>query len=117
MSDMNNLSAKELEAQANAILAAADEAEGKKPKKGGKKAAAPAAEEPPRMMTDEEAKKAGILRLTDKQVAALPAASWLINNERLRELLAKGKKEGKLDKLDESEEIMFGLPRPEQNHM
>ena len=97
MSDMNNLSAKELEAQANAILAAADEAEGKKPKKGGKKAAAPAAEEPPRMMTDEEAKKAGILRLTDKQVAALPAASWLINNERLRELLAKGKKEGKLD--------------------
>jgi RNA polymerase primary sigma factor len=49
------------------------------------------------MMTDEEAKKAGILRLTDKQVAALPAASWLINNERLRELLAKGKKDGKLD--------------------
>ena len=96
MSDMKELSAKELEAQANAILAAADEAEGKKPKRGSKKAA-PVIEEPPRMMTDEEAKKAGILRLTDKQVAALPAASWLINNERLRELLAKGKKDGKLD--------------------
>ncbi|HJB31841.1 MAG TPA: RNA polymerase sigma factor RpoD [Candidatus Oscillibacter excrementavium] len=48
-------------------------------------------------MTDEEAKKAGILRLDDKQVAALPAASWLMNNEKLRELLARGKKKGKLD--------------------
>ncbi|MGO5050519.1 RNA polymerase sigma factor RpoD [Dysosmobacter sp. Sow4_B12] len=53
-------------------------------------------------MTDEEAKKAGIVRLDDKQVAALPAASWLINNEKLRELLAKGKKKGKL----ESAELM-----------
>ena len=48
-------------------------------------------------MTDEEARKAGIVRLDDKQVAALPAASWLIGNEKLRELLAKGKKKGKLD--------------------
>ncbi|MCI9609385.1 MAG: RNA polymerase sigma factor RpoD [Oscillibacter sp.] len=53
-------------------------------------------------MTDEEAKKAGIVRLDDKQVAALPAASWLINNEKLRELLAKSKKRGKL----ESAELM-----------
>ena len=53
-------------------------------------------------MTDEEARKAGIIRLDDKQVAALPAASWLINNEKLRELLAKGKKRGKL----ESTELM-----------
>ncbi|MCI8818735.1 MAG: RNA polymerase sigma factor RpoD [Oscillibacter sp.] len=53
-------------------------------------------------MTDEEAKKAGILRLDDKQVAALPAASWLIGNEKLRELLAKSKKKGKL----ESAELM-----------
>lgn len=53
-------------------------------------------EEPPRIMTDEEAKKAGILRLDDKQVAALPAASWLIGNEKLRELLALGKKKGRL---------------------
>ncbi len=53
-------------------------------------------------MTDEEAKKAGIVRLDDKQVAALPAASWLINNEKLRELLAKSKKKGKV----ESAELM-----------
>jgi RNA polymerase primary sigma factor len=53
-------------------------------------------------MTDEEAKKAGIVRLDDKQVAALPAAGWLINSEKLRELLAKGKKKGKL----ESSELM-----------
>ena len=48
-------------------------------------------------MTDEEAKKAGIVRLDDKQVAALPAASWLMGQEKLRELLARGKKKGKLD--------------------
>lgn len=42
----------------------------------------------------------GILRLDDKQVAALPAASWLMNNEKLRELLARGKKKGKLDSAD-----------------
>ena len=54
------------------------------------------------LMTDEEALKAGILRLTDSQVAALPAASWLIQNEKLRQLLAQGKKKGKL----ESAELM-----------
>ena len=48
-------------------------------------------------MTDEEAKKAGSLRLDDKQVAALPAASWLAGQEKLRELLAQGKKKGRLD--------------------
>ena len=92
----------ELELQADALLAAADAAEGKPAKKTAKKAAAEAAAEPPRVMTDEEAKKAGIIRLDDKQVAALPAASWLINSEKLRELLAKGKKKGKL----ESSELM-----------
>ena len=94
----------ELELQADALLAAADvaEAEVKPAKKSGKKAAAESAAEAPRVMTDEEAKKAGIVRLDDKQVAALPAASWLINNEKLRELLAKGKKKGKL----ESSELM-----------
>ena len=50
-----------------------------------------------RVLTDEEAKKAGIVRLDDKQVAALPAASWLMGQEKLRELLARGKKKGKLD--------------------
>ena len=94
MTNYNGFTAAELEAQANALLAAADEEMKKPAKKGTKKAVE---EEAPRMMTDEEAKKAGILRLTDKQVAALPAASWLATNERLRELLAKGKKKGKLE--------------------
>ena len=85
----------ELELQADALLAAADAAEA--PQKGKK-----APEESPHVLTDEEAKKAGIVRLDDKQVAALPAAGWLINSEKLRELLAKGKKKGKL----ESSELM-----------
>ena len=80
----NKQDPKELERQADAILAAAE------------------GEETPHIMTDEEAKKAGIVRLDDKQVAALPAASWLINNEKLRELLAKSKKKGKV----ESAELM-----------
>ena len=88
----NKQDAKELERQGDAILAAAGT---------GEDASSPV-EEAPRIMTDEEAKKAGIVRLDDKQVAALPAASWLINNEKLRELLAKSKKKGKL----ESAELM-----------
>ena len=89
MSNKQELTQKELERQADAILAAGTD---------------PKAQEnaPPPIMTDEEAKKAGILRLDDKQVAALPAASWLIGNEKLRELLAKSKKKGKL----ESAELM-----------
>ena len=89
MSNKQELTQKELERQADAILAAGPD---------------PKAQEnaPPPIMTDEEAKKAGILRLDDKQVAALPAASWLIGNEKLRELLAKSKKKGKL----ESAELM-----------
>ena len=79
-----------LEQQADALLAAADEENHK------------AAGAAPGVLTDEEAKKAGILRLDDKQVAALPAASWLSGNEKLRELLARGKKKGKL----ESTELM-----------
>ncbi len=45
-----------------------------------------------RLLTDEEAKKAGIVRLDDKQVAALPAASWLMGQEKLRELLARARR-------------------------
>jgi len=94
MSNKQDLTQQELDRQTDAFLAAAE--------------AAPLAETAadgspvPHVMTDEEAKKAGIVRLDDKQVAALPAASWLINNEKLRELLAKGKKKGKL----ESSELM-----------
>ena len=87
MSNKKEPTARELEKQADALLAAADAAE--------------KAKNPP-IMTDAEAKKAGILRLDDKQVAALPAAAWLMNNEKLRELLARGKKKGKL----ESSELM-----------
>ena len=114
MANKKELTPEELEQQADALLAAADElekeqaAQAEEPaarpaKKSAKKKEAEAApQEPPRVLTDEEAKKAGIVRLDDKQVAALPAASWLINNEKLRELLAKGKKKGKL----ESAELM-----------
>jgi len=105
MTTKKELTPEELEQQADALLAAAEAEEAAapaaKPSKRSKKAAAPVAETNS-VMTDEEAKKAGILRLDDKQVAALPAASWLINNEKLRELLAKGKKKGKL----ESAELM-----------
>ena len=106
MAKKKELTPEELEQQANALLAAAEAAEagdaetevGKPAVKPGKKASADHdSEELPRIMTDEEAKKAGIVRLDDKQVAALPAATWLIGNEKLRELLAKGKKKGKLD--------------------
>ena len=105
MAKKKELTPEELEQQADALLAAADAAEEAAPKqaeatKSSKKASkrgVPAEEEPPHVMTDEEAKKAGIVRLDDKQVAALPAAAWLINQEKLRELLAKGKKKGKLD--------------------
>ncbi len=98
MSNEKKLTPKELEQQADALLAAAAAEERKPAAKPGKKGE----EEPPRLLTDEEAKKAGILRLDDKQVAALPAASWLSGNEKLRELLARGKKKGKL----ESAELM-----------
>ena len=107
MAKKKELTPEELEQQADALLAAADAAEeaGKQAepkKKSAKRGAAPSEEETPHIMTDEEAKKAGIVRLDDKQVAALPAASWLINQEKLRELLDKDKKRGKL----ESAELM-----------
>ena len=125
MADEMNMSEQELEKQADALLAAADAAEEhadtekeapaakpsrKSPRKKASKAVraeenAPAEEEAPAVMTDEEAKKAGILRLDDKQVAALPAAGWLMNNEKLRELLARGKKKGKLDSAELMEAV------------
>ena len=77
MSNKQELTPKELAAQADALLAAADAAE-----KAG------------------DSKKTEVPRLDDKQVAALPAASWLAGNEKLRELLAKGKKKGKLESSD-----------------
>ncbi|WP_295586526.1 RNA polymerase sigma factor RpoD [uncultured Oscillibacter sp.] len=97
--DLESMTPAELKAQADAILAAAaaEEAPAAKPARKSAKKKQQEAQEPPRVLTDEEAKKAGIVRLDDKQVAALPAAGWLMGNEKLRELLAKGKKKGKLD--------------------
>ena len=98
MANEKELTPMELEQQADALLAAAEAEENKPDATSGKKGEA----ELPRVPTDEEAKKAGILRLDDKQVAALPAASWLSGNEQRRELRARGKKKGKL----ESAELM-----------
>jgi len=108
MNKKEDMTPEELEAQADALLDAAAEADEESfeiHKSAKKKAAGAKSEETVPIMTDEEAKKAGILRLDDKQVATLPAASFLINNEKLRELLAKGKKKGKLD----SGELMDAL--------
>ena len=90
----------DLEAQANALLAA-DEA------------AAEAAETPTEADTAEKAAPEGenaksahaAPRLDDKVVASLPAAALIAGNDKLRELLAKGKKKGKL----ESAELMDTL--------
>ena len=112
--NLEEMTPAELKAQADALLAAAAleekdaaEAPAAKPAKRSakKKVAGEAAQEPAPIMTDEEAKKAGILRLDDKQVAALPAAGWLAGNEKLRELLAKGKKKGKLESAELAEAV------------
>ena len=109
MADKKHMSDQELERQADALLAGAEAMDipdgeelaarpAEKPsRKKGHARHTEGEEDAPAVMTDEEAKKAGILRLDDKQVAALPASSWLMGNEKLRELLARGKKKGKLD--------------------
>jgi len=73
---------KELEQQADALLAADDETK------------APAAEN---QQGGEEKPRPAASRLDDKLVATLPAAALIAGNEKLRELLAKGKRKGKLD--------------------
>jgi RNA polymerase primary sigma factor len=108
MSDMKELTPQELKAQADAILAAADAAE--KPaahtkkapakKKAAKADSAPAGE----AAQDGQAKQA-YPPLDEKTIASLPAAGLLANSEKLRDLLAKGKKKGKLD----SSELMDTL--------
>jgi len=75
-----NMTPEELEAQADAILAAdAAKPEAAKPEAG------------------EGEKPHGPNRLDDKTVASLPAAAIIAGNEKLRELLGKGRKKGKLD--------------------
>ena len=90
-----HLTPAELKRQADAILAAADAAEaeksggeaGKKKKKPAKAGVHPTEEVPVH----------GPNRLDDKTVASLPAAGLIAGNEKLRELLGKGRKKGKLD--------------------
>ena len=71
--EQENLTPQELKAQADAILAAADQAE------------------------KEQKEKAKNAPLDEKTIASLPAAALITANEKLRDLLAKGKKKGKLD--------------------
>ena len=70
--EQENLTPQELKAQADAILAA-DQAE------------------------KEQKEKAKNAPLDEKTIASLPAAALITANEKLRDLLAKGKKKGKLD--------------------
>jgi len=83
------LTIQDLEAQADALLAAADEMEellpadtGKKHKKSDTEDTTPEKKAPP---------------LDEKLLASLPAAELLQKNEKLRDLFAKGKQKGKLD--------------------
>ncbi len=71
--EQENLPPQELKAQADAILAAADQAE------------------------KEQKEKARNTPLDEKTIASLPAAALITANEKLRDLQAKGKKNGKLD--------------------
>ena len=79
------LSSRELEAQADALLAEAGEVE-----------EIPMEKLPVRSKKAAEADKK-IPPLDEKQIAALPAAAILQTNEKLRELFAKGKHAGKLE--------------------
>ena len=97
MANEKELTPMELEGQEDTLLSAAGTEEDAAARRLAARSGKKKEEDPPRVLTDEEAKKAGILRLDDKQVAALPAASWLIGNEKLRELLARAKKKGRLD--------------------
>lgn len=95
MSKKQELTSKELEQQADIILAAA---EAKEAQGGGTTGdTGPAGD---------ESKKTDVPRLDDKQVAALPAAAWLIHSEKLRELLGKTMKKPEDKRKLESAELM-----------
>ena len=78
----------ELEGMANALLAEDDK------KKKAAEAAKPA-ETKPEASDDAKSKDKG--KLDDKTIASLPAAALIMANEKLRDMLTKGKKKGKLD--------------------
>ena len=93
MDEQKGMTPEELEAQANAILAAADmeimdtlEPMEPQPIRTKSKKKIETAE-----------KEIPVVRLDDKTVAALPAAALLSSNEKLLVLLSKGKQRGKVD--------------------
>lgn len=106
--------ARELKEQADAILAAADAAkkakkatrESKEASSAPTKGSSMAAEQREPGKAEESSPAVhGNRALDDKIIASLPAAALIMSNEKLRDLLAKGKKKGKL----ESTELMESL--------
>ena len=96
------LTSRELEEQANALLAEADFEEIKLPKKAKKAAAAKKANEDT-AQAEKPAEK--YPPLDEKLVASLPAAALLQGNEKLMDIFAKGKAKGKLSSSDLMETI------------
>ena len=96
------LTGRELEEQANALLAETDFEEIKLPKKAKKAAAAKKAEQ-----ENEQAEKPAekFPPLDEKLIASLPAAALLQSNEKLMDIFAKGKAKGKLSSNDLMETI------------
>ena len=96
------LTSRELEEQANALLAETDFKEIKLPKKAKKATAAKKAEQ-----ENEQAEKPAekFPPLDEKLVASLPAAALLQSNEKLMDIFAKGKAKGKLSSNDLMETI------------
>ena len=80
------LTIQDLEAQADALLAAADEMEELLPADTGKSK---------RKKAEDEAPEKKAPPLDEKVLAGLPAAEQLQKSEKLRDLFAKGKQKGK----------------------
>ena len=93
------LTIQDLEAQADALLAAADEMEELLPADTGKSK---------RKKAEDEATEKKAPPLDEKVLAGLPAAEQLQKSEKLRDLFAKGKQKGKLDS-DEITEVLDEL--------
>ncbi len=96
------LTSRELEEQANALLAEADFEEINLPKKAKKAAAAKKANEDT-AQAEKPAEK--YPPLDEKLVASLPAAALLQGSEKLMDIFAKGKAKGKLSSSDLMETI------------
>ena len=93
------LTIQDLEARADALLAAADEMEELLPADTGKSK---------RKKSEHEAPEKKAPPLDEKVLAGLPAAEQLQKSEKLRDLFAKGKQKGKLDS-DEITEVLDEL--------